>query len=48
MLIFITRLELLDDQLRKQYLSKAPKQNPFGDETEQVSFSEMDIFTKVG
>ncbi|KAK9444339.1 PHD-finger motif containing protein [Metarhizium brunneum] len=39
--------DVLDHQIRKQYLAKAPKQNPFGSEINPVSFSGLDVFTKV-
>ncbi|KAJ6786875.1 hypothetical protein PWT90_00016 [Aphanocladium album] len=40
--------EILDDQLRKEYIAKAPTENPLGDgETTWCSFSELDAPTKI-
>ncbi|KHN98591.1 PHD-finger domain-containing protein [Metarhizium album ARSEF 1941] len=38
--------DVMDDHLRRQYLAKAPRQNPFGSETDPVSFTSLDVFTK--
>lgn len=41
------RLEIWDEYTRRQYLSKAPTQNPYGDEEEPKKFREFDIFQKI-
>lgn len=38
---------MLDEYTRRQYVAKAPKRNPFGEEEEARKFAEFDIFTKV-
>ncbi len=48
MLTSISSLDIFDEQLRKQYLAKAPEINPFGDgEDESHSFGDLDVLTKV-
>ncbi|KAG6290647.1 hypothetical protein E4U09_004313 [Claviceps aff. purpurea] len=39
--------DALDDQLRKQYLAKAPDDNPLGDENNPLTFASLDIFRKI-
>ncbi|KAJ4203729.1 hypothetical protein NW767_005220 [Fusarium falciforme] len=39
--------EILDDQTRKQFLSKSPGYNPFGDDETPIKFNDFDIFTKI-
>lgn len=39
--------EILDQQLRKQYIANAPDQNPFGDEANPVSFANLSVITKI-
>ncbi|KAG6027230.1 hypothetical protein E4U41_000998 [Claviceps citrina] len=39
--------DAIDDQLRKQYLAKAPKHNPLGDENNPQTFVSLDIFRKI-
>lgn len=41
------RHEILDDQTRKQFLTKSPGYNPFGDDETPLKFNDFDIFTKV-
>ncbi|ODA77210.1 hypothetical protein RJ55_06837 [Drechmeria coniospora] len=39
--------DVLDDQMRKMYTSKAPKErNPFGNEDNAHKFADFDVFTK--
>ncbi|TWU73971.1 hypothetical protein ED733_005234 [Metarhizium rileyi] len=38
---------ILDEHLRKHFSAKAREQNPFGDESDPVSFSGLDVFTKI-
>ena len=38
---------MFDEYTRRQYLSKAPGLNPFGDGEVAASFSEFDVFQKV-
>lgn len=44
-----TRLDILDDQLRKQYLYYLPDNNPLGSVEEETaqSFADLDAFQKV-
>lgn len=42
-----TRLDIFDDQARKQYAAKLPDHNPFGDGETTTKFADFDIFTKV-
>ncbi|KAL2684936.1 hypothetical protein Neosp_006029 [[Neocosmospora] mangrovei] len=39
--------EILDDQTRKQFLTKSPGYNPFGDDETPIKFNDFDIFTKI-
>ncbi|KAH7136639.1 hypothetical protein EDB81DRAFT_87959 [Dactylonectria macrodidyma] len=39
--------EILDEQARKQFLAKAPSDNPFGDGDVPAKFSEFDVPTKI-
>ncbi|KAG6002818.1 hypothetical protein E4U54_000784 [Claviceps lovelessii] len=39
--------DAFDDQLRKQFLAKAPKLNPFGDESNPLTFASLNIFQKI-
>ncbi|KAJ6445531.1 phd finger domain-containing protein [Purpureocillium lavendulum] len=39
--------DIFDDQIRKQYLAKSPKNNPFGSDRDPRSFADFDVFTKV-
>ncbi|KAH7160113.1 hypothetical protein B0J13DRAFT_121428 [Dactylonectria estremocensis] len=39
--------EIFDDQARKQFLAKAPSDNPFGDGDVPAKFSEFDVPTKI-
>ncbi|KYK54510.1 hypothetical protein DCS_06468 [Drechmeria coniospora] len=40
--------DVLDDQMRKMYTSKAPKErNPFGNEDNAHKFADFDVFTKI-
>lgn len=41
------RPDLLDEYTRRQYVAKAPKRNPFGEEDEPRKFAEFDVFTKI-
>ncbi|RFU76036.1 phd-finger domain-containing [Trichoderma arundinaceum] len=36
-----------DEQARKQYMSKSPESNPFGDEDAPSGFAQLDVFTKI-
>ncbi|KAF4462911.1 nasopharyngeal carcinoma susceptibility LZ16 [Fusarium albosuccineum] len=38
--------EIFDDQARKQFTTKSPNYNPFGDDESPVKFNDFDIFTK--
>ena len=40
--------DLFDEYSRRQYQTRLPKHNPFGDEETPKKFSEFDVFTKVG
>ncbi|KIW01288.1 uncharacterized protein PV09_07328 [Verruconis gallopava] len=40
-------LDLLDEYARRQYVAKAPKRNPFGEDDEPRKFADFDIFTKI-
>ncbi|KAK4987121.1 hypothetical protein LTR50_004817 [Elasticomyces elasticus] len=40
-------LEIFDEYCRRQYVAKAPKRNPFGEDEEPARFAEFDVFTKV-
>ena len=47
-LIILYSSDIFDEQLRKQYLAKAPEINPLGDgEEESQTFGDLDVFTKV-
>ena len=37
----------MDEYTRRQYVAKAPKRNPFGEEDEPRKFAEFDVFTKI-
>ncbi|PHH77473.1 hypothetical protein CDD82_3495 [Ophiocordyceps australis] len=39
--------DILDDQLRKQYLAKAPEKNPFGDVDTPRRFTDFDVVDKI-
>lgn len=39
--------DMLDEYTRRQYVAKAPKRNPFGEEELPRKFADLDIFTKV-
>ncbi|KAK2609042.1 hypothetical protein QQS21_002412 [Conoideocrella luteorostrata] len=39
--------DILDEQLRKQYLAKAPEQSPLGNEADPATFADLDVFTKI-
>ncbi|KAL8770037.1 MAG: hypothetical protein Q9209_004075 [Squamulea sp. 1 TL-2023] len=39
--------EIFDEYTRRQYIAKAPEQNPFGTEETPNKFNEFDIFTKL-
>lgn len=39
--------EIFDEYTRRQYVAKAPEQNPFGVEEVPNSFKDFDIFQKV-
>ncbi|KND90407.1 hypothetical protein TOPH_04962 [Tolypocladium ophioglossoides CBS 100239] len=39
--------DIFDDQMRKQYLTKAPDSNPFGDDDDPHKFAEFDVFAKI-
>lgn len=43
----ISRIDILDAQAQKLYLSKAPEHNPFGNDEEPLKFQDLDVFTKV-
>jgi hypothetical protein len=40
-------LDLFDEYTRRQYLSKAPERNPFGEEEEPLKFNDLDVFTRI-
>jgi hypothetical protein len=40
-------LDNLDEFTRKQYLKRKPEANPFGDEENPTSWTELDIFAQV-
>ncbi|QPG99095.1 hypothetical protein C2857_000848 [Epichloe festucae Fl1] len=40
-------LDTFNDQLRKQYVARAPEQNPLGDENNPVTFAALDIIKKI-
>ncbi|KAI9786062.1 MAG: hypothetical protein M1816_008153 [Peltula sp. TS41687] len=39
--------DTFDEQLRKQYRSKLPERNPFGDSEEPKKFADLGVFTKI-
>ncbi|KAH8735374.1 hypothetical protein BGZ61DRAFT_526472 [Ilyonectria robusta] len=39
--------DIFDDQARKQFLAKAPSDNPFGDDEVPAKFSDFDVLTKI-
>ncbi|KAL8913151.1 MAG: hypothetical protein Q9171_001945 [Xanthocarpia ochracea] len=39
--------EIFDEYTRRQYVAKAPEQNPFGTEETPNKFNEFDVFTKL-
>lgn len=39
--------ELFEEYTRRQFLAKAPKLNPFGDDETPAKFADFDVFTKV-
>ncbi|KAI4924586.1 hypothetical protein J4E85_007702 [Alternaria conjuncta] len=39
--------EIFDEYTRRQYVAKAPAQNPFGEEEEPNKFHDFDVFTKI-
>jgi hypothetical protein len=39
--------DIWDEYTRRQYLSKAPHHNPYGDDEEPKRFRQFDIFTKI-
>ena len=39
--------ELFDEYARRQFVARAPKQNPFGTDEMPAAFNEFDAFTKV-
>lgn len=39
--------DIFDEYTRRQYVAKAPLQNPFGTDKEPTHFKELDIFTKI-
>jgi hypothetical protein len=41
------RLDILDEYVRRQYVAKAPKRNPFGEDDEPRKFADFDVFTKI-
>ena len=40
-------LEIWDEYTRRQYLSKAPERNPYGDDEQPKKFRDFDIFQKI-
>lgn len=46
-MLTILRPEIFDDYTRRQYMSKGPAKNPFGDEETPKKFAEFDVFTKL-
>jgi hypothetical protein len=40
-------LENLDEFTRKQYIKRKPDANPFGDEENPTSWTELDVFAQV-
>jgi hypothetical protein len=40
-------LENLDEFTRKQYLKRRPDANPFGDEENPTTWTELDVFAQV-
>lgn len=47
LVLISSRPEIFDEYVRRQYVAKAPRRNPFGVEEEPAKFAEFDIFTKV-
>jgi len=41
------RPDLFDEYTRRQYLAKAPRRNPFGDDEEPAKFNDLDIYTRI-
>ncbi|RKF58951.1 putative phd finger domain protein [Erysiphe neolycopersici] len=39
--------DIFDEYTRRQYVARAPLQNPFGTEKEPIHFKDFDIFTKI-
>ncbi|UNI15282.1 hypothetical protein JDV02_001825 [Purpureocillium takamizusanense] len=39
--------DIFNDQMRKQYLTKSPNNNPFGDDDTPQYFADFDVFTKI-
>ncbi|POS87604.1 hypothetical protein EPUL_000936 [Erysiphe pulchra] len=39
--------DIFDEYTRRQYVAKAPLQNPFGTEKEPIRFKDFDVFTKI-
>ena len=42
-----SRMELFDEYARRQFVARAPHQNPFGTDETPSMFNEFDAFTKV-
>lgn len=45
--IVASSLEIFDEYARRQFVTRAPSQNPFGTDEAPVAFNEFDAFTKV-
>lgn len=45
--IIASSLEIFDEYARRQFVTRAPSQNPFGTDETPVAFNDFDAFTKV-
>lgn len=46
-LLTLYRPEIFEEYTRRQYLAKAPRRNPFGDEEDAAKFNELDVYTRI-
>jgi hypothetical protein len=42
-----SRPEIFDEYTRRQFVAKAPAQNPFGEDEAPNKFADFDVFTKI-